>query len=363
MRQHLPLLAGLLAAVLTLAAPLAAAESPAVTRAAFLQLIARPAVPLAPELAPAVEKNGQLHLAFSYAADADQRVPAILVRPAPSANSSSSSSLSATARRPVVISLHGTGGHKEGQVKLLTQFAAVGFIGVSIDARYHGARSKTPKTTVDYTDAILRAYRAEKATEYPFYYDTVRDVMRLIDYLVTRDDVDPARIGVIGFSKGGTEAYLAAAADPRIAATVACIGLQSFRWALDHDSWQSRIGTIQLAVNAAARDAGVTTIDAAFIRRFYDRTNPGIYGRFDGPAMLPLIAPRPFLAINGDTDPRTPVPGLELCANAARAAYRAAGAEENFTLTIQPKTGHKVNPESLQAAREWLAKHLRPTKP
>lgn len=359
MRQHRPLLAGLLAAVLTLTSPLAAAESPAATRAAFLQLIARPSVPLAAELAPADEKNGQLHIAFSYAADADQRVPAMLVKPAP-ATRSSAAATPTSPRRPVVISLHGTGGHKEGQVKLLTQFASAGFIGVSIDARYHGARAKTPKTTVDYTDAILRAYRAEKTTEHPFYYDTVRDVMRLIDYLVTRDDVDPARIGVIGFSKGGTEAYLAAAADPRIAATVACIGLQNFRWALDHDSWQSRIGTIQLAVNAAAQDAGVTTIDAAFIRRFYDRTNPGIYGRFDGPAMVPLIAPRPFLAINGDSDPRTPVPGLELCATAARAAYRAAGAEENFSLTIQPKTGHKVNPESLVAAREWLAKQLRP---
>ena len=73
-----------------------------------------------------------------------------------------------------------------------------------------------------------------------------------------------------------------------------------------------------------------------------------------------FIAPRPFLAINGDTDPRTPVPGLELCATAARAAYRAAGAEENFTLTIQPKTGHKVNPESLLAAREWLVRRLKP---
>ncbi len=359
MRQHHPLLAGLLAAVLTLTSPLAAAESPAAPRAAFLQLIARPAVPLAPELTPAVEKSGQLHVAFSYAADADQRVPAILVKPAAS-NSLSGSTNAPSTRRPVVISLHGTGGNKEGQVKLLTQFAEAGLIGVSIDARYHGARARTPKTTVDYTDAILRAYRAEKTTEHPFYYDTVRDVMRLIDYLVTRDDVDAARIGVIGFSKGGTEAYLTAAADPRIAATVACIGLQSFRWALDHDSWQSRIGTIQLAVNAAARDAGVTSIDAAFIRSFYDRTNPGIYGRFDGPAMVPLIAPRPFLAINGDTDPRTPVPGLELCATAARAAYRATGAEENFTLTIQPKTGHKVNPESLVAAREWLVKHLRP---
>lgn len=350
MNSRLPLLV-CLAAALACIPVRAAADSPAATRAAFLQLIARPPVPLAPALQPPAEKDGLVHLAFSYAADADQRVPAVLVQSAVPA---------APGRRPVVISLHGTGGHKEGQIKLLTQFAAAGFIGVSLDGRYHGARAKTPKSTSDYTAAILRAYRADEPHEHPFYYDTVRDVMRLIDYLVTRDDVDPARIGIIGFSKGGTEAYLAAAADPRVAATVACIGLQSFRWALDHDAWQSRIGTIQAAVDAAAQDAGVTTVDAAFIRRFYARTNPGLVDRFDGPAMLPLIAPRPFLAINGDTDPRTPVPGLELCATAARTAYRAAGAEENFTLTIQPNTGHKVNPDSLLAAREWLVRRLQP---
>ncbi|MCX6955885.1 MAG: alpha/beta hydrolase, partial [Verrucomicrobia bacterium] len=112
----------------------------------------------------------------------------------------------------------------------------------------------------------------------------------------------------------------------------------------------------------AAKDAGVPA-DATFLRRFYDRVVPGITDRFDGPAMLPLIAPRPFLAINGDSDPRTPLPGLELCAAAARAAYHAAGADENFLLTIQPKTGHKVNPASLQAAREWLAKQLKPASP
>ena len=38
-------------------------------------------------------------------------------------------------------------------------------------------------------------------------------MLRLLDHLGTRPDVDPARIGVIGNSKGGTEAYLAAAAD------------------------------------------------------------------------------------------------------------------------------------------------------
>eukprot|EP01035_Chromulina_nebulosa_P057707 gene57707-79066_t len=120
---------------------LAAAESPTATRAAFLALIARPAVALAPQLQSPVEKDGRLHLAFSYAADADQRVPAILVKPAAAPKPS------ASPRRPVVISLHGTGGNKEGQVKLLTQFADAGFVGVSIDGRYHGARAKNPKTT------------------------------------------------------------------------------------------------------------------------------------------------------------------------------------------------------------------------
>src|SRR6476660_8649661 len=104
---------------------------------------------------------------------------------------------------------------------------------------------------------------------------------------------------MIGFFKGGMETYLAAAADPRIAVAVPCIGVQSFRWAIENDAWQSRIGTIQGAFDAAAKVRGVAP-DATFLRAFYDRVAPEIYGKFDGPAMLPLIAPRPLLAINGE---------------------------------------------------------------
>jgi hypothetical protein len=97
-----------------------------------------------------------------------------------------------------------------------------------------------------------------------------------------------------------------------------------------------------------------------FVRAFYDRIAPGIYGQFDGPAMLPLIAPRPLLAINGDIDPRTPLPGLTECAEAARTAYRAAGAEDRFVLHLQPNTGHKVLPESIVLARQWFVRWLKP---
>ena len=32
-------------------------------------------------------------------------------------------------------------------------------------------------------------------------------------------------------------------------------------------------------------------IDAKFVRAFYDRVAPGIHSDYDGPQMLPLIAP------------------------------------------------------------------------
>jgi len=69
--------------------------------------------------------------------------------------------------------------------------------------------------------------------------------------------------------------------------------------------------------------------------------------------MLPLIAPRPLPTINGEVDPRTPMPGLRECADAARAAFRAAGVEERFVLHIQPHTGHKVLPASMTRAMRY----------
>jgi dienelactone hydrolase len=331
-----------------------AAQAATDSRAAFLKLLDRPRVALAPEQSNSTEKNGIVEIAFNFASDADNRVPGILLK-------TNAPSTSAMSRRPVVIALHGTGGNKESQRALLTDLARVGFVGVAIDGRYHGARGKSTSTLKNaaYMDAILRAFREGK--EHPFFFDTVWDVMRLIDYLETRDDIDPKRIGLIGFSKGGVETYLAAATDPRIAVAVPCIGVQSFRWAMENDSWQSRIGTVQVAFDAAAKESGVEKPGADFVRKFYDRVAPGIYGEFDGPAMLPLIAPRPLLMINGEIDPRTPMPGLRECILAARAAYLAhATGEEPFRVHIQPNTGHKVLPESLVLAREWFVRWLKP---
>lgn len=321
--------------------------NPLDARGAFLKLIDRPRVALAPEVRPLPDLDGLTQEHFTFAADSEQRVPGILVKspkPAP--------------RRPVVLALHGTGGTKESQRGLLKELANLGFIGVAIDGRYHGERSKRGSGSVEYNEAILRAYVTGR--EHPFLYDTVWDVIRLIDYLSEREDVDATRIGLIGFSKGGMETYLAAAVDPRIAVAIPCIGVQSFRWGLDNDAWQSRVGTIQAAVSGAAKHDGVDVIDADYVRSFYDRVVPGIYGLFDGPAMLPRTAPRPLLAINGDSDARTPLPGVMECATAAEKAYRAANAEDKFVLRIQKNTGHRVTSESLKAAIAWFVTWLKP---
>jgi dienelactone hydrolase len=315
-------------------------------RADFLKLIDRPRVPLTAQIQQLTATNNLEQFHFSFAADAGSRVPGILIKSADSQG-----------RRPVVIALHGTGGSKASMTALCRRLAERGFIAVAIDGRYHGER-KTGKGQNDYNNAIISAWHG--SGKHPFYYDTVWDVMRLVDYLSTRDDVDANRIGLIGISKGGIETCLAAAADARIAVAVPCIGVESFRWALDHNDWQGRIGTIQPAFDAIAKENSVTRPGSAFVQKFYDRVVPGIAAEFDGPKMLPLIAPRPLLVINSDSDNHTPLPGVIECTNAAQKVYAAGHAADRFAVIIQKNTGHQVQPESERAAIEWFVKWLKP---
>jgi dienelactone hydrolase len=315
-------------------------------RADFLKLIDRPRVALSPQVDPMADTNGLAEFHFAFSAAANERVPGILIEPE-----------KISGRHPAVICLHGTGGSTANMAALCRKLAEAGFIAVAIDAPYHGER-KTGKGETDYDDAIVRAYRG--SGEHPFFYDTVFDVMRLVDYLSTRDDVDASRIGLIGISKGGVETYLTAAIDQRISVAVPCIGMQSFSWALKNNDWQGRIGTIQNAFDAIAKSEGVTKPDSAFVQKFYDRVAPKIYSEFDGPEMLALIAPRPLLVINSDSDNHTPLSGVIECTNAAQIVYAAAGATNNFAVIIQKNTGHQVKPDSERAAIEWFVKWLKP---
>lgn len=330
----------LLASFFLLTLPLVHAD----IRSDFLVIVSRERVPLDPRLEkPSV--NGNIEKTeFSYASAPGQRVPAVLHRPADGK------------KHPAVIALHGTGGNKEGMTGILEKLAAKGFVAISIDAPWHGKRAEGRPGAETYQRKIAQAFADQKS--HPFYYDSVWDVMRLVDYLQTRDDVDPKRIGLMGISKGGIETYLTAAIDPRIAAAVPVIGVQSFEWALDNDKWQGRVATVQDAFDDAMKQSGIAKPDAKSAALFYDKVAPGLHGEFDCPAMLALIAPRPLLIVNGDSDDKTPLPGVMEAYESALKAY--ASAPDHLKLIIQDKAGHEFRPDSEEATLDWFVKWLQP---
>lgn len=313
-------------------------------RSAFLRQIERPRVPAAVEVLAPSRRDGLRSERFTFASDAQTRLEAVLLAPEADAG-----------RRACVVLLHATGGGNETIIDLATTFARRGLVAVALSAR--GYRSDLgPEGGRDaYMDSLVKAAGGGGAQ--PFLFDPAWDVMRLIDVLVARPDVDPARLGVLGRSKGGMEAVMVAAADVRVRAVVPCIGVQSFRHALERDAWRARARALQPAVDQAAALSGAK-VDAAFMRTFFERVAPGLTGRFDMPAMLPLIAPRALLVINGETDARNPIEGVEACVAAARAAYDRAGAAKQFEYLLQPGVGHSVTPAAQARAVDWLVAQL-----
>ena len=318
-------------------------------RADFKRLLERKKAPL--EVKSATSQDGEFRIERgSIGAEAVERIPFVLVR-----------SASAARRLPAVIALHGTGGNKEGQVPLLRTLAARSFVAIAIDGRYHGERvTGGAQGATEYQDAIIRAWKEKDAgrQEHPFFYDTAWDLWRTVDYLQTRSDVDGARIGVIGFSKGGIEIWLGASVDDRIKVAVPAIGVQSFRWSLDHDQWQGRAKTIARAHEVARQDLGEPVLNQRVCRELWNKLIPGILDEFDCPSMIRLFAPRPLLILSGENDPNCPLPGAKLAFAAAEQAYVQARAGDRLKIMVAPGVGHAVTPEQREAALEWLQKWL-----
>jgi dienelactone hydrolase len=330
---------------------------PAEVKAAFLKLLDRPRIALDPETQKIETVSGGFvveHVTIATERKADgsvERVPLLLVRPA-----------KPVGRLPAVIALHGTGGNKSQLRGLLVEIALRGLIGVAIDARYHGERSGGARGAQAYVAAVTRAWKTPPGhpQEHPFYFDTCWDLWRTLDYLQARPDVDGDRLGMIGFSMGGIETWLAGAVDDRVKVAIPAIGVQSFRWSLEHDAWHVRAATIQAAHDAAARDLGEPEVNARVCRELWNKVIPGALDQFDCPSMIRLFAGRPLLILSGDRDPNCPLEGAKIAFAAAEAAYREAGASDKLKIMVAPDTGHKVTTEQRKAAFAWLTKWLAP---
>ncbi|MDQ3846820.1 MAG: alpha/beta hydrolase, partial [Bacteroidota bacterium] len=148
----------------------------------FRVLLQRPAVAFRPSFQTFRTDSVIIEKGFIYT-EATEKVPIVMYKPVTRGVTSF----------PVVICLHGTGGSKDDESirNLLYQFTRIGIMGVAIDARYHGERiTSGANKSEQYVEAITKAWKNadRKQQAHPFYYDTVYDLWRLTDYLITRQD-------------------------------------------------------------------------------------------------------------------------------------------------------------------------------
>lgn len=132
----------------------------------------------------------------------------------------------------------------------------------------------------------------------------VWDVMRAIDYLGTRSEIDSSRIATMGISGGGTVSLFSAALDERIKVSVVSGYFNTFR-----DSILS-------------------------LSHCIDNYVPGILNYIEMYDLAGLIAPRGLFTESGERDPIFPIGGSRAAVKKAQAIYSAFGAAN--------KIGHEV---------------------
>ncbi|GJP38772.1 hypothetical protein CLOM_g23184 [Closterium sp. NIES-68] len=258
-------------------------------------------------------------------------------------------------KRAAVILLHSTNKSKEALLEKQKEIACLGFVAITCDNRYHGARASSPSA---YSDALVRAWRTGQ--EMPFLFDPVWDVLRLLDYLTAAhtDIIDCSGIGITGVSLGGMVAWLAAMVDPRIAAAAPMIGVQCFKWAVDNNCFHARVASIPHAFNAAAADMGKSEVDAQVVTAVWNRITPGLLHQFGPRNSLPAICPRPLLILNGESDPRCPVEGLREAVRRTEEAYSRARVPHRFEFYADGGVGHEVTDAMWDKAITWMQTHL-----
>jgi len=154
------------------------------------------------------------------------------------------------------------------------------------------------------------------------------DVMRALDYLGTRPEVDPARVGMMGHSLGACETWWSMSLDPRI--------------------------------KAGAASCGTTTYAAVLAAEHYHNYGfyvPSIFKWGDLPEVISMIAPRPFLVLAGATDRGFPLSGAREVVARAGMLYRRLGTPQALELFESP-AGHEFTDEMRHRAYLWFDRWL-----
>jgi dienelactone hydrolase len=154
--------------------------------------------------------------------------------------------------------------------------------------------------------------------------------IRAIDYLQSRPDVDPERIGVTGISGGGATTVWMAAADDRVKVAVPVSGMS------DLESYVTN-----QVINGHC--------DCMFFINTY---------QWEWTTALALFAPKPLLFANSDHDTIFPMDGNRRIIERLRKCYTLLGKPENVDEYVS-KGGHDYRPDLRIAVFSFLNKHLK----
>lgn len=156
----------------------------------------------------------------------------------------------------------------------------------------------------------------------------VWDGIRAVDYLHTRSEVDPDRIGVTGRSGGGTQSAFLAAMEDRIYAAAPEAYITSFTLLLK---------------SIGPQDAE---------QNIYHGIKRGI----DHADLLAVRAPKPALMIT-TTEDFFSIQGSRDAAAELSAIYSAYGNEDDFSM-VEDGGGHGSTPKNREAMYAFFQKHL-----
>jgi hypothetical protein len=156
----------------------------------------------------------------------------------------------------------------------------------------------------------------------------VHDAMRGIDYLCTRPEVDPQRIGVTGNSGGGTQTSLVMICDRRVAAAAPTTFIMSRRAFQETESAQD-----------------------------LEQVWPGMSKHgFDHEDILLSMAPNPVL-VNAVTYDFFPIEGTRSMVERVRRFWAMYGREGNLELS-EDLSDHHYTPTLAKASARFFARHL-----
>jgi len=157
------------------------------------------------------------------------------------------------------------------------------------------------------------------------------DDIRTVDYLTSRPEVDPARIGCVGISMGGYRTDFLAGLDDRIQCAVSV-------------GWMSTLRAL---------------IKAHVVTHSFIHFLPGLANFLDLPDVIGCMAPKPLMVQQCERDALYPVEGMKESVEKIAAIYGKTGASSKFEGRFYDHP-HVFSLKMQEDAFAWLDRWLKP---